>query len=724
MTRGTAELNARWADLAVLGAYLLLALLFTWPIALNFTSSIVGGGGDGWQETWEMWWMNRAIQTGTPPYHFATLYAPTGATNYLHSFNPIEIILTLPVQWALGPIASYNTACLLALVMTAFGTYLLCRDVTKSRYAGFVGGLVLGFAPHQFGQLLGHMDVASIQFFVLGVWCLYRSFEAQSQRLWVWLLWSAVCVAASVLSHPYALIRAIVVMLFMGLYWSFKRRKEAGGWRPIAGSVMAIAVGLAAVSPLLFAIVGQLTGPDAPRRRDVPAEIEAERQIFSADLMAYVIPSPFNPIWRQASMDAQRTITGGYAEQIVFPGYVALALGVVSLLARSTRRRALLWWLVALVGFLLSLGPVLRIWGSSTGIPMPASLFYMLPGSFMVRVPSRLSIIFMLGLAVCVALGIKAIKGSSLARSLKQGLLLIVPLLIGFEFFPGPYPLGSFESGRFKVEPWQESVASGNLEGAAVLHIPFEPGDAQPLKWQIASGFPIAGGYLSREPVNALTGGVPPFTEVSLNMRYEPPFFDRARDTLCMPRPQDSDYPDIMRLANVRYALLHTSQLQPDDPRRNFVARLFSSPPIYKSDTLEVYDTGGGDAPPDLLGAVEDVMEWFPVESGRFRWALGTNSNHIHLWSGSDREVVLRFKLRSYGQDREVTISTNGRPLAHDSLPEAKEVPFDLAWQLPKGFSTVLIQVSGKGITPVSLGQGTDTRPLTIGLSDCRYSAK
>src|SRR5687768_8885554 len=423
--------------------------------------------------------MNQANQTGTPPYHFSTLYAPTGATNYLHSFNPIEIVLTLPVQWAFGPIAAYNTACLMALVMTAFGTYLLCRDVTGNRYAGFVGGLVLGFAPHQFGQLLGHLDVASIQFFVLGVWCLYRSFGTQGRQAWVWVLWSGVCVAASALSHPYALIRAIMVMLLMGAYWSLKRWKENERWRPAASSVIAIAVGLAVVSPLLYAMVEQLTGPDAPRRRDIPAEIEAERQHFSADLMAYIIPSPFNPVWRQASIEAQRSITGGFAEQIVFPGYAALALGIVGLISRSTRRKAVFWGLVGALGFLLSLGPVLRFWGTSTGIPMPAALFYLLPGSFMVRVPSRFSIILMLGLAVCVALGVQAVKQSGLAHRWKRFVLLIFPLLIGFEFYPGPYLLGSFETGRFGVESWHEKLELSNAQDGAVLHIPFGPGDAQ-----------------------------------------------------------------------------------------------------------------------------------------------------------------------------------------------------------------------------------------------------
>src|SRR5439155_19655752 len=119
---------------------------------------------------------------GLPPYHFSTLYAPDGATNYLHSLNPIEIILTLPIQWLLGVIPAYNSACWMAIFMTAFGGYLLSREVTGSRLAGFVAGLALGFAPHQFAQLLGHMDVASIYFFVLCTWCLYRSFGVTGRQ--------------------------------------------------------------------------------------------------------------------------------------------------------------------------------------------------------------------------------------------------------------------------------------------------------------------------------------------------------------------------------------------------------------------------------------------------------------------------------------------------------------------------------------------------------------
>src|SRR5688500_18921826 len=76
------------ADYAVFGLYVLLALAFTWPAPMGAGVGIMGSGTDGWQDAWEMWWMNQAITNGLPPYHFATLYAPNGVTNFLHSFNP------------------------------------------------------------------------------------------------------------------------------------------------------------------------------------------------------------------------------------------------------------------------------------------------------------------------------------------------------------------------------------------------------------------------------------------------------------------------------------------------------------------------------------------------------------------------------------------------------------------------------------------------------------
>jgi hypothetical protein len=704
---------------AFLLAYSTLALAFTWPL-VTMRDTVMGDGKDDWQEVWEMWWMDRALRAGSTPYHFSTLYAPGGATNFLHSLNPIEILISLPVVWTLGPIAADNVACWLAIIVTAMGGYLLGRDVTGSHAAGFVAGLALGFAPHQMAQLLGHMDVASIQFFVLGVWCLYRSFGTPGTKGVVWALWGAVGVAASALSHPYSFISAVIVMLFMGVCWTVTRAGSGPAWQPLAKSLLAVGVGVAVVGPFLAAQARQTSGPDAPRRRELtPESVRAEREYYSADLLAYVVPSPFHPIWGKSSLQTMKPITGGLSEQVVFPGFTVIALALVGVLSPRTRRKAFFWLLLVLLGLAMSFGPSLHIAGTRTDFELPLqALFYALPGTEFVRVPARFSIILLLGLSVCAALGAHALWSSRIVgRRLRYLLVAGFPLLIMFEFFSAPYP-----TSTLKVEAWWDKVPVDRANYAAVLEVPFDRAEAGPLKWQLVSGLPLAGGYLSRQPVYPLSSGVPPFTDFGLNRYYEPPLFDRAKETRCAPLPGEATYPDVMRLAKVRYIVLHLNQLAPDDPRIAMAARVVARPPVYTSPTLTVYDTGGGEPSAGLFGTVEDTEDWYPPEGGSYRWATRSLAR-LQVWSGSEQDVNLRFKLTSFPDSRTVTVSLGDKVLARESVPPEGRV-FDLNWRAPRGFSTILLSADGPQVRPASIGGGNDKRPLTMSIGECSYATR
>ncbi len=697
----------------VLGVYTVLALIFTWPMASTMTSAILGDGKDGWQDTWEIWWLNRAINTGSAPYHFSTLYAPTGATNYLHSLNPILIVLVLPVQWLFNVLAAFNVATLMAIVFTAFGSYLLCRDITGDRAAAFAGGLIFGFAPHQFAQLLSHLDVAALQFFVLGVWCLYRSLSTNGRAGLVWALWAAACVAASELSHPYTLVEALLVMALLGIcwtMWTLWMRSAQPWWQPLGRTALAISVGIAIVSPMLFLQARQNSGPDAPGQGDSSA---ADIENYSADLLAYAIPSPFSPLWGKSASDALRPLKGTLIEKIVFPGYVALLLGIVGAVARRTRRTALFWVALALIGFLMSLGPRLLVGGNNTGLPLPASIFYTLPASAIFRAPARFSSIAFLGLSVCASLGVQALTESRSRR--RRALVMSTMLLIVLEFFPAP-----FRTAAQAVDPWYRQVAKSGT--GAVLEVPFDRWDARPLESQIVSGLPLAGGYLSRQPVYPLSRGVPPFTDLGLNRVPGTPLVNVAASALCSPAPDRSTYLDIMRLAGVRYLALHLDRLKGSDPRIELAQELFAARLVYQSTGLEVYDNGGGQAPASLFGAVEDSEDWGAIEQNNYRWA-GGNYARIYLWSGVDRKVQVSFSLASFSLTRQVEISASGKVLAQRSVGPSAQ-PFDLEWELPRGFTTLLISASGEPLIPASLGVGADTRPLVLNLSSCRYSAK
>ncbi|MDQ5825917.1 MAG: hypothetical protein M3441_17115, partial [Chloroflexota bacterium] len=708
-------------DWAALALYATLAVVFTWPLATIFDNAILGHGNDGWQVVWDLWWMDQAISTGTPPYHFTSVYSPWGTTNYLHLLNPLWGILTLPVQWAFGPIVAYNLSCWLSLILLAFAGYLLGRDVTGSRLAGFVTGFGIAYSPHQMAQYLGHLDVASMQYSVLAVWCLYRGITPSiSARVpAIWLLWAGALLAMSALSHPYALIFALLCMLLLGLYRSLASlwQLQHTWWQPVLKTAFATSIGLLVACPFLIAMAQQLQGPDAPRHTGgLAAGDLGEVEFFSADLAAYALPGPFHPLWGEAAGQALDSMGGVQVDRTAALGYALVALALVGIFAPRTRRKAMFWWLLALLGLVLSLGPVLHVAGTDTGVISPASLVWSLPNASFLRVPARFATVVTLGVAVCAGLGLTVLVNWARTTSGRRAIAGLACLVIAAEFLSAPYP-----TARWNIDPWFDSPDVSNKPGS-LLAVPFIAGTTLPLQWQMASGLPLVGGYLSRRPIYPLTDGVPPFTDVGLNRDAFLPPFERDTGTLCKPLPSESTYLDILRLAGVRYVAVDTTYVPEDDPRVVAARRTFPAGPFYRNGPLSIYDTGGGDARPSLFGLVEDTEDWLPLEEGPYRWTA-QNYVRFHVWSGAERTARLHLKLASFAQERNVVITAGGKALATGRVG-LEGATFDVEWQVPAGFSTVVLTADGQPVAPASLGLGNDYRPLVVKLSECSYSTK
>lgn len=45
----------------VIAFFLLMTLVLTYPLASYFSAHLAGDSGDGWQNVWNMWWMNKAL---------------------------------------------------------------------------------------------------------------------------------------------------------------------------------------------------------------------------------------------------------------------------------------------------------------------------------------------------------------------------------------------------------------------------------------------------------------------------------------------------------------------------------------------------------------------------------------------------------------------------------------------------------------------------------------
>src|SRR5439155_19093408 len=99
------------------------------------------------------------------------------------------------------------------------------------------------------------------------------------------------------------------------------------------GPVLAWALFLLIVSPLAVGMVAQL----AHTATGTFAGLPQDTLIYSADLLAYIIPSPFHPWCGPAAADLLRPFPGTLIEKVMLPTYTGLALVALGFCAGRRR---------------------------------------------------------------------------------------------------------------------------------------------------------------------------------------------------------------------------------------------------------------------------------------------------------------------------------------------------------------------------------------------------
>ena len=528
MTRRTPKLSAErapgiWRLLgAPLAGYLLLTLALTYPLITQFGSAIPGDGFDGWQNYWNLWWIKRAlVDSATSPFFTGLLYYPTGVSLLFHTLNPFNGLFTLPVQLSAGLIPAYNVAVLFCFAAGGFGAYLLARHSLGpgrcSRPAAFVAGLIFTFAPVHIAHLLGHLQVLSLEWIPFYALYLLRIVERRRARDallaafflvlvalcdWYFVLYCAILTAV-------VLIYYVAAALVAGQAERLKSRLRRG-WGAVAVVAAAWLLFALIVSPVLAPMVREA----GQSRYMVPDP--AQSRLLSADLLAFVTPLEFHPVWGAWARAAGRLFSASPSEHQVFVGFSALALAGLGVWVGSKRRgkagAIALWLLVLLSFFILSLGPVLHVAGRSQLLPdgrelaLPYGwLSSQIPFMDITRSVSRFDIMVMLVIAVLAAWGVRWLLG--LGRAGRAAGLLLSALLL-FEFFPAPYPLSQPDTPA-----WYRTLLTDKRPGA-LLNLPMNWDRPGYLLYQTVHQKPLTVAYISRDDPRTLTERAPVLQEL------------------------------------------------------------------------------------------------------------------------------------------------------------------------------------------------------------------
>jgi hypothetical protein len=698
-------------ELVILAGYTLLAIVFTYPLVSHLKTHVVGLTGDSEEYMWAFWWMRTALlDLGVSPFFTYWLYYPQGVSLYFFAFNPLHALLSVPLQLLFGLMTAYNLMALLTFIAAAYATYWLARDVTGSRAAGVVAGIIFAFAPTQFFHFsVGQPNMYAVEFLPIYILCLRRWLSGAGVG---WFVGSVTALALSSLADWQF---AVYLQLFTGaalLAALLARRHE---WRAavwdLGRRVVALeVVYLLVLLPMLVPMARELTAPDPYmfRGRDDTAS-------HSADLLAFFVPNPEHPLWREQAKQAQRSlIEPGVLVTTVSLSYVALALAVFGALRNWRQAR---FWVFCGLGFLiLSLGPRLRVLGQETFVHLPYELLFQLPVMQISRTPARFVIVAILCLAVLAALGIQSlmkkqedggrrtedggrITGGSntfhlpVSLSGRWAIAGLVALLC-FELLPAPVRIE-------QPVPPPAFVTDGTLRDAgALLEIP-DPAKRS-MYLSTIHGRPVMYGSLSRD------------NPVGPKLAY-------LREGLYDDTDEIFDYMQNWRCWANYYNMTHLAIYRNNTPtiaaiEQTIAARIDSTALLQDTGTAALYKLP--------VTAPNDTCLW--LDAGWDRPRLFGDSGPFYRWTAQEatldiarREpgrVRLQFKTHSFAIPRQLQVLRDAQVIAEFPVggePTLHAIELDM----PAGMTRLTLRSVEPAVSPADYGY-KEIEPIAIGYSE------
>ena len=638
-TTGAAPPRARHHLIALLG-YGVLALALTWPLARQLGSAIPGDNFDGWQNLWNLWWMREAwLVRHISPYFSDMIFAPTGADLRFQTMAPFNGFMFMNVQTTIGLISAYNAAVLFSFVVGGYGAFLLALYALRGRAArgtaaaaAFIAGIIFAFSPYHFSHTLGHLQLISLQWIPFYALYLVRGLDRAAQpeaRRTAWLADAAkagLFLALVGLCDWYYVMYSLFFTALALLVWLVRRRLTWRGLGVVAGAGVFLAL---ALSPLLIPMVlGTNTWGGTSLVRDY-----TETLALSADLMAFVTPQVFHPLWGAAALARGTAFTAAPSEYTVFAGFTVLILAGIALAATRTQRgtarqrsdspaaRPGFYLLSAAFFALLALGPVLKINGRTDllpgggEIPLPYRLLYeTVPFIKLSRSVSRMDVMVMLFLGVAAAFAVVWLVGRLQAgrrASTRRAITVLTPLIAGglivFEFLPAPFPVSPPDTPA-----WYATLAQDPAEGA-VFNLPANFERPGYLLYQITHGKPITTGYVTRDDPRTLRERAPVFSHFwFLDQDINTRDFDLGRQGIQV----------LHDLLGVRWVVLDRYKM-PGGPEREITeamaGQIFAGQqPLYSDERITVYEVG---EPAERGPFIVLGMEWQPRqqdEAGAF----------------------------------------------------------------------------------------------------------
>lgn len=716
--------------------YLLVGIVFTWPLILHFDTHVIQKGAipvDAGQNIWNLWWVRQALLTGSNPYLTRYLFYPEQINLFWQTLGLPNALLVLPILLGAGPLVAFNMLILLSFGLGGYFAYRLGRAILTDRIAALVVGFVFVCTPHHMQPLLGGaLEIVAIQWIPLYV--LLLMWALQRQTVFSVLSTALLLTVTTLASHYYGLFCAVYTLVH----------------------VLLAAIRVAPWQHDLTRVLSR-----SGRRARRQAEREEKQEV--SGIPAFPPPvlsslrctrsSPRSLLTPLSSLLGEKSgLCGLYGQpqstavsyRLILIGVAIAGIWVITLLPFVWDRTMLQtaapedWYTrqvfhsAALVDF-LGLNVLHPLWGSAAtrwsqkfhpfgveigaapGLVVYALLIYGCTRYWRVAWPWLVLAIAMLILSLGPELKIGSeptgiplpfqwlnvagpFQNSSRPSRFITLMMLPVSVLAGYglqalrerwwcrrsviagliaglllcELIVVPWPMMPIQ-----VDPLYMALHSYQSPGA-VIELPPRTNDSQYMLNQLCHGRPLVGGYLARTPYYPLVA----HDTIVRRLWYA---------TTALPDIFQVDAANELDRLGIRFIVLNLDELS-----RSEIARLrqqMDTPGIirYAANTqIEIYRVNAAAPRPVLL----PTTGWYAAETdGQQTWRWIGDTAQMQVLARSQSVVALTLTLTGYRSPRPLRVAINDEPLADINVPAAPhETTLRLSFVVPAGVSDLRLE--------------------------------
>ena len=470
----------RWLTIIFLS---ILSLLFIYPSAFIYPKDTLPDTND----TRLIAYIIGQVQNNIlehKPLHFGTFFAPDKNTLAYSDLFLTSAIVTLPARFFTDhPIVIFNLTLTLNFILTIISSYLLFSYFFKDHWITTLTVILFNFSGFHLSYL-PHLQIFSLWPLCLSVYFATRYLQ-ENRSIYLPLFFLTVTAQIAESIFPVYLIFFTCTILAIG-HMSKRYLKNVTGVAEVLVKKFTI-YSLLFIPLWIFLLLPyyqlHTSLPEATRPiRDAAHFSLGLDQIFTfyhsgtiilifftSLFISKILGSAGELVKKQNAAEvpeksrAERIRTGNPGTEVEH-----------SFLRSSKRFVFDIWWIVFFFSFIMSLGPVLKIFGQNLRIfgfpiPLPYTLFYYLfPGFTGFRTPSRFIVLALLSAVVIIGFQLKPFFGKLKTKTKLILILLVLSLL----FVEADLPLKSYPV-NINMHPVYQEVTRLPID-AVILELPIK----------------------------------------------------------------------------------------------------------------------------------------------------------------------------------------------------------------------------------------------------------